>query len=206
VTDPTTVYSRRFDSYLREIAKRLETHVAELLHDVARIDRIAVRAKHPESFAKKASKNNKDGTPKYANPLAEIQDQIGARIIVFYKQDVESVTEIIRKYFQPIEAKDLIPESQWEFGYFGRHFVMPLPMDVVPKEIDAKDAPRFFELQIKTLFQHAWSEAEHDLGYKSKGPLANEDQRLLAFAASQGWGADRAFAELHERQSKKATA
>jgi putative GTP pyrophosphokinase len=206
VTDPAQEYTRRFDIHLQEIATRLELHIADLLLGVARIDRIATRAKQPGSFAKKASKRQEDGTPKYANPLAEIQDQIGARIIVFYKQDVESVSDIMRKYFQPIEAKDLVPESQWEFGYFGRHFVMPLPLDVVPKEIGAQDAPRFFELQIKTLFQHAWSEAEHDLGYKTRGPLSAEDQRLLAFAASQGWGADRAFAELHERHSKTATA
>ncbi|WP_244619298.1 hypothetical protein [Rhizobium sp. 18055] len=57
--------------------------------------------------------------------------------------------------------------------------------------------PNFFEIQVKTLFQHAWSEANHDLGYKPESDRLTSDQnRLLAFASAQAWGADRAFDEL----------
>jgi ppGpp synthetase/RelA/SpoT-type nucleotidyltranferase len=56
--------------------------------------------------------------------------------------------------------------------------------------------PDFFELQIKTLYQHAWSQAEHGLGYKPETPLSNEEQRKLAFIAAQSWGADTILAEL----------
>ena len=103
-----------------------------------------------------------DGRPKYSEPLAQIQDQIGARIITFYRSDVDRLDGIIKSYFKTIEFRDRIPESEWEFGYFGRHYVLVLPSDA----IDKTTLPDFFELQIKTLFQHAWSEAEHDLGYK----------------------------------------
>jgi hypothetical protein len=47
-----------------------------------------------------------------------------------------------------------------------------VPADVVPTELSISEAPRFFELQIKTLFQHAWSEAEHDLGCKAPVALS----------------------------------
>ena len=60
--------------------------------------------------------------------------------------------------------RDRIPESEWEFGYFGRHYVLVLPSDVKGDAIDRTKLPDYFELQVKTLFQHAWSEA--DLGYK----------------------------------------
>jgi len=70
------------------------------------------------------------------------------------------------------------------------------PVDVVPSDVGRYEAPRFFELQIKTLFQHAWSEANHDLGYKSPGPLSQDQQRRLAYTAAQAWGADRVFNEL----------
>lgn len=109
---------------------------------------------------------------------------------------VKIVIENVLRYFQPIEQKRLVPESFWEFGYFGQHFVLALPRDVVPEDVDTTEVPRFFELQIKTLFQHAWSEANHDLGYKSPVDLSGDQQRRLAFTAAQAWGADRVFEEL----------
>lgn len=79
---------------------------------------------------------------------------------------MEIVAAKLERYFRPIERRDLVPESDWEFGYFGRHWVFALVDDVVPRDVYRELVPRFFELQVKTLFQHAWSEANHDLGYK----------------------------------------
>ena len=62
--------------------------------------------------------------------------------------------------------------------------------------------PEFFELQVKTLFQHAWAEANHDLGYKPEGKeLDQESKRLLAYASAQAWGADRVFDELFQEST-----
>jgi len=72
------------------------------------------------------------------------------------------------------------------------------PDDVTPD--DGVDTyPEFFELQIKTLFQHAWSEADHDLGYKSDRELSREEKRQVAFTAAQSWGADKIFCSLAEK-------
>ena len=73
-----------------------------------------------------------------------------------------------------------------------------LPRDAVPKSILLADAPGFFELQIKTLFQHAWSEANHDLGYKPETPFDTNQKRLMAYTSAQAWGADREFDRLAE--------
>lgn len=62
----------------------------------------------------------------------------------------------------------------------------------------------FFELQIKTLFQHAWSESEHDLGYKPTTTLSSDQKRRLAFTAAQAWGADQIFDELFKQTAGSA--
>jgi putative GTP pyrophosphokinase len=50
---------------------------------------------------------------------------------------------------------------------------------------------------VKTLFQHAWSEAEHDLGYKrGSTPFSAEGKRKIAYTSAQAWGADHIFDEL----------
>lgn len=189
-------YQRKYDFFLRTIAQKLKEHIRSLVMEAPNIDRVTARAKEPERFTEKALRLNEDGTPKYTHPLTEIQDQLGARIVVYYREDVDAIASVITRYFQPIEQRELVPESQWAFGYFGRHLVVPLPRDVVPDSIDVSLVPSFFELQIKTLFQHAWSEANHELGYKPEKPLSEDQQRRLAYTAAQAWGADRVFAEL----------
>lgn len=194
--DDLTEYGRRYDNHLQTIAINLEAYLKKLLVDCKHIDRVSARAKSPERFEAKAKKLSKDGKQKYSAPLVELQDQIGARIVVFYKADVSLISEVVDKYIRHIEIQELQPDSEWEFGYFGKHYIKTLPADVVPSHVGNAEAPRFFELQIKTLFQHAWSEANHDLCYKPNEVLTSDQTRRFAYTAAQAWGADQVFEEL----------
>lgn len=189
-------YQLRSSAVLVPLAIRLEEHLRDQLDGVNRIDRVHTRAKAVDRFVAKATKEV-DGVTKYSDPFSQIQDQVGARIIVFYLSDVKAVSERIGRYFSHIEKRDLVPESESEFGYFGLHYVLRTPTDVLDPAWDKSLVPEFFELQIKTLFQHAWSEANHDLGYKSfSGDLSSSDKRKMAWASAQAWGADQIFDEL----------
>lgn len=188
-------YRQRWEQYLKPIAIKLQEKLQDDLRGVPRVDRISARAKDPLRFMNKSQKYEA-GRLKYNNPLVQIQDQIGARVIVFYIDDVIVVEKTIEDYYRHIEKKDLVPESDSEFGYVGKHYVLKLPEDVIEDEDDKTKIPNFFELQIKTLFQHAWSEANHDLGYKPDQEITSHHRRKLAFTAAQAWGADQIFSEL----------
>jgi putative GTP pyrophosphokinase len=191
-------YETRYEQMLLPLAERLQSHLKNVLGGHERIDRISVRAKSIDRFVAKAAKQV-DGRGKYDDPLNQIQDQIGARIVTFYKSDVDEIAGEVRKYFRHIESQLIVPESEKEFGYEGQHFILFTPRDVFDDEIKEEESISFFELQIKTLFQHAWSEAEHDLGYKPTTVLTNDQKRRLAFTAAQAWGADQIFEELHRQ-------
>jgi ppGpp synthetase/RelA/SpoT-type nucleotidyltranferase len=193
-------YGERHTKVLVPLASAIERLLRGYLKSDVRIDRISARAKSIDRFMGKSRAVNDDGTLKYRDPLAEIQDQVGARIITFYKSDVLRLAARVEEYFHAIEAKDRIPESESEFGYFGRHYVFLIPTDA-SVGLDRSLLPQVFELQIKTLFQHAWSEANHDLGYKPNGePLTSEEKRKLAFTSAQAWGADLIFDELFQNR------
>jgi putative GTP pyrophosphokinase len=187
-------YASRYP-HLTDIALQLSNYIQETVSGLPHIDRIAVRAKSPERFLGKAQKIS-GGIQKYTDPINEIQDQIGGRITVFYLADVQRAKELILKFFVPIEIQSKEPSRNSEFGYFGEHFILKIPDDILPDQEFKDDLPEFFELQIKTLFQHAWSEADHDLAYKSVRDLKDTEQRKLAFSAAQAWGADQIFEEL----------
>lgn len=189
-------YDQMRSRVLSPLAERIEALLHDYLSGTSRIDRISARAKSTERFVAKAEKSA-DGKQKYSDPLHEIQDQIGARIITFYVSDIQKVADVVLEYFRPIEEQAIIPDSESEFGYVGKHFILFIPSEVFDEAVTKYEAPSVFELQIKTLFQHAWSEANHDLGYKPDSPLNSDQKRRIAFTAAQAWGADHIFDGLH---------
>lgn len=195
-----SLYRERYWRLLSPIAVALEELMKHQFQGHPHVDRISARAKSPDRFLVKAGKQGADGSAKYSAPLDQIQDQIGARIIVFYTSDVARVSEAVEQHYRHIERQQIVPDDVAKFGYSGDHYIVALPNDVVPASTDLEDAPQFFELQIKTLWQHAWSEANHDLGYKPSDELSPDQQRRLAFTAAQAWGADRIFEDLIREQ------
>jgi ppGpp synthetase/RelA/SpoT-type nucleotidyltranferase len=198
MTDLAERYKNLFEEVLVPVANSLEQVLAEWLRDCPRIDRVSARAKSPERFIAKAEKRTPGGEISYQNPMQDIQDQVGARVTVLFLSDVETVSAAIEKYLKPREIAVKAPDNDSEFSYFGKHFILELPADAIPPTIQRAEVPDVFELQIKTLFQHAWSESNHDLGYKPRGNVVTPDQRrLLAYSSAQAWGADRVFDQLH---------
>ena len=189
------LYEARRNIVLVQLAERIHGLLATYLEGAPRIDRISARAKGVDRFMAKAAKLSK-GTPKYSDPINQIQDQVGARVVTFYLSDVDRVKQVIDAYFRPIEERRIVPDSVSEFGYEGHHYVLFVPNDVIDDDWERGDYPDFFELQIKTLFQHAWAEAGHDVGYKEFVPLIDDQKRKLAFTAAQSWGADMIFNDL----------
>jgi len=192
------IYKVRFKNILVPLVEPLEKFIKDCLRGEKRIDRISVRAKNIESFLAKAQKFEGDGNNKYSDPINQIQDQLGARIVTFYMDDVDRITNAVEQYFRPIEKQHIVPDSEKEFGYFGQHFVLLIPPDILDDSLSRGEIPDFFEMQIKTLYQHAWAEANHDLGYKANMSLSTDEKRKIAFTAAQSWGADMIFNELHK--------
>lgn len=194
MTELEARYTERYNEVLVPLARDLEAYLKNLLSDSERIDRVCARAKTVGRFVAKAEKID-NGVRKYTDPLNQIQDQVGARVVTFYLSDIDLLSKTVESYFRPIEFRTIVPDSDYEFTYFGRHYILLLPSDVVRKE--SCGILPFFELQLKTLFQHAWSEANHDLGYKPEKDLSSDNKRKIAFTSAQAWGADQMFNELH---------
>ncbi|MFC1763625.1 GTP pyrophosphokinase family protein [Planctomycetota bacterium] len=196
--DLREAYELRRVQFLTPLAKELEEALHKDFDAIDRIDRIVARAKTVDSFMKKAAKEER-GIKKYDDPLNQIQDQVGARIVSYYLDDIERIQEVVFRYYRHIEERTVVPDSESEFGYFGKHFILLLPKDLINGPVGPEGYPNFFELQIKTLFQHAWGEANHDLGYKPAWEWESEDKRQIAFASAQAWGADMVFNGLHRK-------
>lgn len=124
---------------------------------------ITSRAKTLDSMLKKAVRKN------YADPITQITDKAGVRIVLLYQDHRDEVVEMVRRMFDLVRHEDTAERlSTAEFGYQGIHCQVRLR----PEEID--ETSRAFadlscEIQIHTCAQHAWSETTHELIYKPVG-------------------------------------
>lgn len=187
----------QLDSLLEKVYDAVN-HVI-IVKKIPHVDHIAKRVKTYESFLNKSQERSEDKL-KYPNPFKEIQDLLGIRVILYYLSDVEKAVEIFQEAFNRIEINEFIPDSPKDFDYQGKHIIALIPPSIYNDFKNNKSIPKFFELQILTLYQHAWAAGEHDLGYK---PIEKHDlniKRHLAFLAAQSWGADQIFEKIIKKK------
>lgn len=167
----------------------------ESLLKVSHVDFLSVtgRAKTVDSFAEKIERKG------YVNPAKEITDLAGIRVITFIERDVARVCQIIRKSFHVHPDKSLDKAEELDvdrFGYRSFHFVCDLGPDRVKLPEFALYSDLLFEIQVRTVLQHAWAEIEHDRNYKLAGLLPSTLRRRLYSIAGMLEIADREFNDL----------
>jgi putative GTP pyrophosphokinase len=187
-----TISYREREPLLKATSLVIEQEFREILEHTSHIDRISCRAKSLKSFIVKATDPEND--PGYQYPLLEIEDQVAARVIVFFLSDIAVVRERLLRNLTPVEYRKRRPAKDEEFGYESEHVVCILPPHMKSNEwVQRDDMPTTFELQIRTLFMHAYAEPQHDMGYKAAGELPSDIRRELAWIAASSWGADQAY-------------
>ena len=114
------------------------------------------------------------------NTLEDITDILGCRIICFLSDEIDQIGKKVEEKFvvdweNSSDKRALIQEDA--FGYLSLHYICSLPFgDKWPDEICGKK----FEIQIRTILQHAWSAIHHDIGYKSDFGVPREIKRQFA--------------------------
>ncbi len=189
---------------LKQLAANLHRETEAALSGLSHVDRVYFRAKAAESFVAKAQ--DPDVKPPHEEPLVEIEDQVAGRILVFFLRDLEAVKQHLQGAFTTVESRHHRPRKDEEFGYESHHLICIIPPQVKPNGWGKReDVPTTFELQIRTLFMHAWAEPQHDLEYKGSGDLPRGIRRELSWVAASAWGADQALERVWAWQLDKAT-
>jgi ppGpp synthetase/RelA/SpoT-type nucleotidyltranferase len=180
------------------------------LLDEAGINYLTVsgRTKSIASFAEKATRSA-DGTRLYIDPLREIGDQIGVRVITYVRDDVDAVADLMSDQVVVRDDRDLGREtaSEGRFGYASRHLQISLDAAREGQPAYAHLSGRNVQVQIRTVLQHAWAEFEHDIRYKGTVPAehAHDFDRRFTLAAGLLELADQEFATIRDRLRGPAT-
>ncbi len=177
---------------------RLGDIVHEMLREIASDAGILVmgiehRVKGEKSLEGKLYKNGD-----WYQKFDDLTDILGARVICYFGDDVDKFGKLVESAFtidweNSSDKRALLKADT--FGYLSLHYICSLPEDKgYPEELCGKR----FEIQIRTMLQHAWSAINHDLGYKSKFGVPREVTREFARLAGLMEIADDEFIRVRD--------
>lgn len=164
----------------REHFVKLGDVVHTLLSDIAKdlgLTVLAVehRVKEEKSLAGKLERKGD-----LYNVFDDVTDILGCRVICFLADEIDKIGKKVEETFvvdreNSSDKRALLQENA--FGYLSLHYICSLPFgDKWPDEICGKK----FEIQIRTILQHAWSAIHHDIGYKTDFGVPREINRQFA--------------------------
>lgn len=139
----------------REVEQEVKEKLRQTLADAGLL--VAAIESRVKSYNSLAGKLELKGH-KY-NSLADLTDILGLRVITFYIDDVDKVASAVERLFV-IDWDNTVDKRKIHeidsFGYLSLHYICSVP-----------GFPYRFEIQMRTLLQHAWANMDHDTGYKS---------------------------------------
>ena len=185
-------------------ATKTFTEMVEGLLDDAGINYLSVtgRTKSVESFKGKAGRLD-GGVPRYPNPIEDITDAIGVRVITYVQSDVTAVADLLAQELAVLDDRDLGLETAraGRWGYASRHLLVAVDASRTVPPAHESLRRLSASVQIRTVLQHAWAEFEHDIRYKGTVPdeYASDLDRRFTLAAGLLELADREFSAIRDR-------
>ncbi len=160
---------------------------------------IQTRVKTLFSFAEKIVRQ-----PHYKNPVEEMTDLCGARVILPTLNEVRTICKLIEENFiidEKIGGDKLDKFKSSEFGYLSTHYSVKLKPD--SKIYNNLNISKKFigfkaEVQIRTFIQHAWATIYHDSGFKGKFELNKRWDREFFRLAAILEEADESFSRIQQ--------
>ena len=192
-------YEREFAA-TSDSAKQLEELLKSLIRGTSiNTHLVTSRAKHPDSLRAKLRRKV------YVDPETEVTDRIGGRIITYYRDDVDRIAERLKREFE-IDETNSVDKRQLlglkQFGYRSVHLIARLtpPRASMPEYDSLKGT--WFEIQIRSVLEHAWAEIEHEVVYKSGTKYLDDTQRLFNAMAGALEILDGQFLSLRSARTK----
>ena len=136
---------------------------------------------------------------KYTQPQIQLTDLSGIRVITFLETQVKAISDLIRATFEVDDKNSRDRASHLgddRMGYRSTHFVCTLGQSRKGlREYEAL-SELIFEVQVRTVLQHAWAELAHDRSFKFGPGLPTTIQRKLNLYSGMLEIVDGAFDEI----------
>lgn len=169
MTLDTKALEQEVQSIPSSIYKDIERDITTRFDRCGLYYRIFSRCKSGQSAVKKIQQKKYDQNGK------KMQDLIGVRIALYFKDDIDVCVEILKNNYTVIEmVRD--EEKSDTFSPMRLNLVCQMPENVsaaLSSSLWEFPIDKTFEIQVRTIFSEGWHEVEHDLRYKNKSDWAD---------------------------------
>jgi len=170
-------YERKLPRF-REAAKTAEDLVRAILADLpVEIHVITSRCNEPDSLRLKLRRK------RYRQPGRQLTDRIGVRIITYFESDIPAIVSTLQRELKIDKHKSEDKRTKLnlrEFGYLSVHLIARAKgrWSRIPGFTAIRGI--WFEIQVRSILEHAWAEIEHETVYKSGIAFPDEIKRRFA--------------------------
>lgn len=176
---------------LRNLGEKVVSFLQDALYQKEMHPEVSFRTKEIQSIIKKIKRKSQQKQYTYN----DLRDKLGVRIICPFLSDLEVVDEIIKSSFiiRKVEKK----RENIDFNrldYQSNHY----DVSINSEYIDFNNDAFVFEIQVRTLNQHAWANSAHILYYKQDIELPDEMKHRIYRLLSLYELADEEFSKVNE--------
>ena len=140
----------------------------------------------------------------YVEPLEEMPDLAGVRVVCLFMSDLNTVTRLLEEHFRVLLKEDKINEGDVSrFGYMSVHYECSLGSQYAGPRYDALKDLRF-ELQCRTIVMDAWANVSHVLAYKGEASIPDELRKDFHALSALFYVAERYFQLFGETRNEVA--
>jgi ppGpp synthetase/RelA/SpoT-type nucleotidyltranferase len=170
-------YERQLQHH-KQAAELAEKMIREILSDVpVQIHLITSRHKRLDSLRLKLRKK------RYRQPGRQLTDKVGVRVITYFENDIAPVVTLLERELDIDEHKSEDKRTKLnlrEFGYLSVHLIARTKGRWSRSPLFAPIRGMWFEIQVRSILEHAWAEIEHEIVYKSGIVFPDETKRRFA--------------------------
>ncbi|MEP6901616.1 MAG: hypothetical protein ABJA66_07690 [Actinomycetota bacterium] len=168
----------------------------ELNKEEVEFSTITYRAKTLNSFLEKIQRKS------YRDPVAEITDFAGVRVVCLYNDDLKKLEKVISEHFEIVEKIDKLTDRKADqFGYGAIHFIVRLGKNASGARYD--DLKNLVcEIQTRTVLQDAWAIIDHHLVYKNESNIPTVLRSRLNLLAGNFQSVDEKFSDIRAEREE----